>query len=52
MLDFLPISVTVSGGTAAALVGAQVVQIGFEARLLQKVTVLETKNEMADEDDA
>lgn len=51
MFDGLPVSVTISGGTAGALVAAQVVQLGFEAKLLRDVTVLKTKNAMEDEDD-
>jgi len=50
-LEALPASVTISGGTAGALVGAQVVQLGFEARLLIDVTRLKTRLNMEDEDE-
>lgn len=51
-LEAIPTQVTISGGTAGALVAAQVAQLGFEARLLSKTTRLETVlAERADDDD-
>lgn len=50
MLEVFPLNITITGGTAGALVGAQVVQLGFEAKLLRDVTRLKTRKEMeADE---
>lgn len=46
MFEFVPASVTLTGGTAGALVAAQVVQLGFEAKLLRDVTRLKTRQEM------
>lgn len=43
-----PLSVTISGGTAGGLIAAQVAQLGMEARLLQRVTRLEAREEVAD----
>lgn len=51
MLEQIPTSVTISGGTAGALIGAQVVQLGFEAKMLRDVTRLKTRNRLVDEDD-
>jgi len=51
VLDVLPASVTISGGTAGALVAAQVAQLGFEARLLSKTTRLETVLDEREGDD-
>lgn len=51
MIDFLPMTVTVSGSVAGALVAAQVAQLGFEARLLSDVSTLKTRLDYVEEDE-
>lgn len=47
----LPLSVTVSGGTAGALVAAQVAQLATEAKLIRDVTALRTRLNYVEDDD-
>lgn len=50
MLDMVPASVTISGGTAGALVAAQVAQLGTEAKLIRDVSVLRTRLDYVEDD--
>jgi len=47
----LPASVTISGGTAGALVAAQVAQLSFEAKLIRDVSVLRTRVNYVEDDE-